>query len=319
MKLRGSYKMKRWGTAVVLLFAAIGMFIPGCLDNPSPKGSEFTDDLGDVIILNGNPEKIITLTPALTEIIYFLGAQDRLVGCDSASGYPSDALEVDRVSSWEGGLDTEKLLSKQPDIVFMDKTLDASGSMYDQLVDLNIPVYRIYPRNLEDTLGVMDDIADIIGPDPDSRGQIDDLRSRLDYVRKDVSKMEENEKPRILHVTYYDGNSDPWVSTDSTFSGDIISAAGGIPVVQDKGGLAIQISVERMIVLDPDIIITSQSQQWPTNSRQSILADDAFRDIGAVREERVFDIEGDWMDRTGPRMIDGLEEVHDIVSDYVGS
>ena len=306
----------RKSSGFLIFLALFTVVLAGCLSKTEPRGTTYIDDIGNDVVIDGTPEKIVTLTPGLTEIVFYLNAGDKIVGCDSASNYPGEAEDIEKVSTWEGP-DTEKILALSPDLILMDKNLDSSGDNYDKLKDLGIPIYRIYPLSIDDTLEVMRDLADILDTDSESESKIKTLEERVGTVRNSVSDIVVSDRPSVLHVTYYEEGSDPWVMTDSTFSGDIISTAGGDPSVKDPKGLAIQISVERFLELDPDIILTSQSSIWPTNSREYILNDEAMEGISAVEEGRVYDIEGDWMDRTGPRMIEGLEAVNGHIEEFV--
>ena len=88
-------------------------------------------------------------------------------------------------------------------------------------------------------------------------------------------------------------------------------------MISDDTGKGITVSIETIITSNPDIIFTSQSSTWPTESRSLILSDERLQDIEAVKNGAVYDVEGDLVDRTGPRMIDGLELFHEYILAYV--
>jgi len=290
--------------------------IAGCLYDGEDGELMFRDGTGTEVRLDGHPQRIVTLTPALTEIIYLLGCGDRLVGVDSDSNYPSEADSLEKVSSWQG-MDTERIVALSPDIVLMDHTLDASGKRYGQLLGLGIPVFRIYPRDMNGLMDTILDIGSVLGVKDLALEEVNSLRSRMVSVET-AAQGDPDGKPRVLHVVYYDGASDPWVMTDSTFSGDMIERAGGECAINEGSGLSVQVSIEMIIGSDPDIIICSQSPLWPTQSRTLILTDDRLSSISAVEDGRVHDLDGELIDRTGPRLVDGMEEVRDLVEDYHG-
>jgi len=298
----------------VLVFASMA----GCLgdDTTGPGhdvGDELainvTDPLGGRVRLENEPERIVTMTPAITEIVFALGKGDQIVGVDSASNYPPEASDIDKVVSWQG-LDLEKLIVLEPDLVIMDKTLDMSEDNYNSMKVAGFQVYRIYPTDVEEVLGSIIGIGDAIGAPVEAGSIVEDFRSRMDVVKQNVTSMDEENRPGVLHVTYYDGSSDPWVATDSTFSGSLIEMAGGRCALSDDTGFVVQVSLERIIASDPDLILCSQSSTWPTQTREIILSDGNWQDIGAVKEGAVHYVEGDWCDRTGPRLILGIEEFH---------
>jgi iron complex transport system substrate-binding protein len=104
------------------------------------------------------------------------------------------------------------------------------------------------------------------------------------------------------------------VHTTSTFSGDLITILGSIPSVEDDSGRSIQITIEQIIELNPDIIFTSQDQTWPTPSYDAIMSDNALKDVNAVKDNKVIEVNADLVDRPGPRLVDGLELFSDHIS-----
>ncbi|MGA1872549.1 MAG: ABC transporter substrate-binding protein [Thermoplasmatota archaeon] len=294
------------------------LFMAGCIDDAHTDGDlRFRDPLGADVVLDRYPERIVTLSPALTETVFALGLGSLIVGTDDMSNYPDGAGDLPDVFTYLG-LDPESLISVDPDLVIMDKTLDISEEAYNSIRDLGIPVYRIYPRNVSEVLEAINGIGTITGASEAAEEMVEDLLDRMTAVQTEVSVWKEEQRPKVLLVSYYDGTGDPWVSTDSTMAGGLIETAGGRNVIADDSGIVVQVPVETIVGADPDIIICTQSEVWPTPTRDTILADDGWKDIGAVVSGRVFEVDGDLVDRTGPRFIHGLETIHDRISDYVG-
>ena len=100
-------------------------------------------------------------------------------------------------------------------------------------------------------------------------------------------------------------------------TGGLIEAAGGINAISDDTGIVVQVPVETIVGADPDIIICTQSTVWATPTRTTILSDDGWKDIQAVVDGEVYDVDGDIIDRTGPRLIEGLETIHGHFKDHV--
>ena len=297
--------------AITILIA--GVLMAGCL-NDGKGDLVYIDDMGTEVRLERTPETVITLTPALTEILFLLGCGEMLVGADSDSNYPPEASDVEHISSWQG-LDTERIVDLDPDIIFMDHTLDASNERYGTLIGLGLNVYTIYPKDLDGLMDVISDIGSILGVPEKARDELGILNGRISNVEEEASS-DPPRAPVIMHIVYYDGTSDPWVMTDSTFSGDMIERCGGVCAIGDGAGLSVQVGLERIIEADPDIIICSQSSSWPTETRGLVMEDQRLSTLSAVSGDRVFDIDADLIDRTGPRLIDGLEIIRGHVADY---
>ncbi|MGA1849166.1 MAG: ABC transporter substrate-binding protein [Thermoplasmatota archaeon] len=315
--------------AGILSFAALVLMaasFAGCLGEENAargpgSGDDLainvTDPLGGRVMLEEEPARIVTMTPAITETVFALGKGGLIVGIDSASNHPTEASNIEKVVSWQG-LDLEKLILLEPDLVIMDKTLDMSGENYNAMKGSGFQVYRIYPLTVEEVLDSIQGIGDAIGAPGEAGSLVEDFRTRMETVKQNASSIEEEDRPRVLHVTYYDGSSDPWVATDSTFSGSLIEMGGGICAFSDDTGFGVQVSLERIIASDPDLILCSQSSTWPTQTREVILSDSNWQDITAVKEGAVQYVEGDWCDRTGPRLILGLEEFHTRIAASAG-
>lgn len=302
-------------TAALLLIAVL---MAGCIDTETVGSIEYVDDMGDTVLIVDDPQRVITLTPGLTEMMFFLGLGDRVVGCDSGSDYPAEVSGIERVHTYMGP-DNEKIVSLAPDLILMDKGLDLYNTTYDVLSSLNLPVYRIYPQSIDDMLESIQDIGDIMGASEAAEEKVALLEARITAVEESAASIQADDMPEILHVNYYSTDSDPWVMTDSTISGDLIRKAGGKCAFTDPSGMAVQISVEKIVDDDPDIILTSQSSTWPTESRDLIMSENKFGEVDAVKNGFVRDINGDIVDRGGPRMVDGLEDIHQLILEYAGS
>ncbi len=300
----------------ILVLALILVGISGCTTEDNQGPVKYTDHMGNTIGLEKTPEKVVALAPSITETMLGIGLGGKLVGCDEGSNSVSGAENLPAVSTWQG-LDLEAVVALEPDIVLMDKTLDMSGDTYSALTGADIQTFVFFPQSLEDMLDQTELIGRICGGEEAADILVDGLEGRIAAV--ETAGAGHSPKPTVLYVTYYDGSDNPWVGTDSTISADLIKIAGGSNMVQDATGFYVQVSLETILAEDPDIIITSQSSIWPTTSRDTILADDNLKDVSAVKNDRVFDIDGDLVDRPGPRMVDGLEEINGHISDFVNA
>jgi len=300
---------------LIIIILLMTTLLTGCTqinnNNEDQEGSirYFVDDTGVTVEVPAQIDRIISLAPSITEILFELGVGDKIVGRDSGSNHPSEAQNIEIVSTYEG-VDMEKIVAAEPDIILMDKTLDLSEANYNKFLEQEITVFRVYPRSLQDVLDNIDMLGKITWTELEAKVLVDDLENRVTDVRSRTTL-----NPKVLHVIYFDGSSSPWVGTTSTFSGDLIEIAGGTAAVSDNSGKTIEFPIEKLIELNPDIILTSQDQTWPTISRESILNDEILEDLNAVKNNQVFDVNADLVDRPGPRIVDGLE----LISQYVSA
>ncbi|WP_455392190.1 ABC transporter substrate-binding protein [[Eubacterium] cellulosolvens] len=299
----------------VLIIIILLILTPGCIDAPEKEGQNrfFIDEAGNEVKIVGVPKTIISLAPSVTEILYFLGLEERVVGIDAASDYPPEVSEKDVVASF-GNLNIEAIISKAPDLIVMDKTLDMSGAWYQKLVEAEFSVYQLFPNNIEDVITQMKVLANITDIYPSVIHKIEGLEARVLGV-ENLTRSIIN-KPTVLYINYYDGTDNPWVGTKSTVSGDLIKMAGGIPLIDESTDIYLQISLETVILSDPDIIISSHSNKWWDGTKEVIMNDDRLSSINAVKNDHVYDIDADLIERPGPRIVDGLESIAQIIADY---
>jgi len=301
--------MKRIVVIPLIALLLLAGMMAGCADDGDEGDIKIADQTGETVTFSETPERIVSLAPSITEILFVLGLEDKIVGIDDASTYPAATADITKVSSWSG-LDMEMVISVDPDVIIMDKTLDMSGERYTTLTEYDLVVFQVFPKTFEDVLEQISLIGKLCDVEEKAEEVVDGLQARIDVVESKTI----DEKPKILYVTYYDGMDNPWVGTDHTFSGDMIEKAGGENIITDNSGICIQVSIETIMDENPDIIFTSQSSSWPTTSRDSILADDNLGQVTAVKNGDVYDIDGDLVDRTGPRLVDGLELMQQYIT-----
>jgi iron complex transport system substrate-binding protein len=310
---------ERYGAAISLLtvLVLLSLFLGGCIDGPEKEGEvrTFIDEAGNSVDIAGTPVRLVSLAPSVTEILYFLGLGDRIVGVDSASDHPTEAGKKQVVSSL-GILNAETLLMVEPDLVVMDKTLDMSGSFYRRLKDAGMTVYQLFPHDIYDVTTQLKVLANITGVYSAVAERINALEERIRVVEDSSGGIAD--PPKVLYINYYDGTDDPWVGSRNTVSGDLIHKSGGEALIDDSTGIYLQVSMETVIIGDPDIIITSSSDKWWNGSKEAILKDERLGSIKAVRNENVYDVNADLVERPGPRLVDGLEAISEIILRYGG-
>jgi len=272
------------------------------------------DDVGRNVVLKGKPERIVSMAPSVTEILFALGVGDRVVGVTDSCDYPPEALNITKIREPFGDFQIEKIVDLKPDLVVMDRYLDLypPGRWLSKLEETNLNVIVLYAQNFE---GVFRDIM-IVGKtveaEDKAKALVESLKGRLDKVREVTSELPKEEIPRVFVTGWYDGKSDPWTSGYGTFANDIITLAGGKNIAEVKGGF-FQISLEELIGSDPEVIIVLEDPRWPTPTYEAILNDERLNGITAVKEGRIYKVDASILSRPGPRLVDGLEEVAKIL------
>ncbi|HEC57786.1 MAG TPA: hypothetical protein ENI32_07970, partial [Candidatus Syntrophoarchaeum butanivorans] len=150
MRRRGKIERYKLASVVILaLLLVTTSFSCGCLKSDEGAWMKVTDDLGRNVTIPHKPERIVSLAPSVTEILFAIGAGDRVVGVDEISNYPPEVAEIEKVGSY-ARISTEKVVDLNPDLV-----VGAYGNgieTIEKISDLGIPVVGLNPRTLDEIL-----------------------------------------------------------------------------------------------------------------------------------------------------------------------
>ena len=263
------------------------------------------DDLGYTITLTEKPERIISLAPANTEILFALGLEENVIGVTEYCNYPSEAEDKEKIGSYTTP-NIEKIVNLNPDLV-----LAAYGNptgTVEALKRFNLTVVGLNARNLDEILYNLRLVGEITGRSANASVLVANMVQRIEVLDGRMSNLKNEERPRILHIIWHDPI---WVAGKGTFEDELIKRSGGVNIAPVEGYRAL--SLEKLIELNPDVIITpSGSGMGCTLTNfcyEYIMGEPRLRSIEAVRTKRVYVINADIVCRAGPRIVDALEEM----------
>jgi iron complex transport system substrate-binding protein len=262
------------------------------------QGAVFTDALGRQVALDGEPERIVTLAPSLTEIVYFLGLGERVVGVTNFSSYPPEAKLKPKVGSYVN-LNAERIISLLPDLVI--GTSDGNQPAVIELIDrAGIPVFIVKPSNTREVIETIRDIGRICGVGDKANALARDLSLRVNRI---VAKTVGLDRP----VVFLQVSAKPIMTVNaSTFSSDLIRLAGGRNMADREPITYPRVSIEEVIREGPDVIIVSSMDRGGEFERikQQWLS---LEMVPAAKTGRVYLVDSDLIDRPSPRIVEGLE------------
>jgi iron complex transport system substrate-binding protein len=305
--------MKRRTTLFAAAITAVALALGGCANDTSGKPSGGADEraafpvtVGD-LTLDKRPERIISLAPVMTEILFAVGAGEQVVAVDDQSNYPPEAPKSD-LSGYTPN--AEAIAAKTPDLVLL--TYDANN-IVQQLTELKIPVYLAdAAQNLDDTYRQITDVGKLTG-------HADEAADVVQRMKDDIAKLLADLPKRTEKLTYYH-EVDPnfYTVTSKTFLGSIYALVGleNIADPADADGSAggyPQLSQEAIIKADPDFIFLADTkccQQTP----EKVKARPGWDTITAVRNNQVVALDDDIASRWGPRVVDLLRTIVEAVS-----
>ena len=256
------------------------------------------DQLGRSVNLPSNPQRIIALAPNITEIMFALGLEHRLVGATRFSDYPTAAQNLPKVGSYVY-LDLEKIVGLKPDLCIAIKDGNPKA-VVDRLEALNIPVYAVDPRNLESVIETVSEMGKLLGAQETAERLKANLQSRIERVEHLLSQT--GHRPRV----FFQIGISPIVSVGTnTFIHGLIELAGGRNLAE--GSMAYpRFSREQVMAFSPDVMIISSMARIDAFDR--VKAEwSQWQDIPAVRDQRIFLVDSNRFDRPTPRLVDALE------------
>jgi len=255
------------------------------------------DDEGTSVMIDDFPERIISLSPAITEVLYALGAADRLVGGTDFDDYPAEAAELPDVATYNGVI-TEQVVALQPDLVLAAGNFFTPPDDIAVLRDLGYPVVVVYAPDVETVMSDIELIGESIGASEAAAAMTADLRTRLDTITAAATT---GSTPR----TFYELGAEPEIygPAPDSFLADMIVRAGGDPVTTGDPA-AWSIPLEELVVADPEVIVLGDAAYGTCPA--DVAGRAGWGGLTAVVEGDVRAVDDVPITRPGPRLAQGL-------------
>jgi iron complex transport system substrate-binding protein len=266
------------------------------------------DDLGRTVKIDKLPQRIISLAPSNTEIIYALGLEDKLVGTTDYCDYPEAAKNKPRVAGYINP-DLEKVVSQQPDLIIAEAIHE--NTVLPALEKLGLTVIVTSATSLDVVLDDIRLIGEITGKSKAATKLVDDLAKRIQAITTKTAGLTIEQRPRVLYVVWYDPI---WTMGSETFIDDIIWKAGGTNIFSKDFEKSHVASLEAIIAKNPQVIIVSGMATTGDLIYDNITKESRLAGVDAMHDGRVYKIsDANLIERPGPRVVDGLEEVAQMI------
>ncbi|EGA90423.1 metal ion ABC transporter substrate-binding protein [Planococcus donghaensis MPA1U2] len=259
-----------------------------------------TDDLDNELTFETVPETVVSLIPSNTEILYEIGAGEKVIGATDYDNYPAEAAEVERVSD-SISFNAERIIELDPDVVIGYSTGAPTG--YEELEAAGIPVFVIESaQSFEDVYGDIEQISTVMGLEDKGEEINRTIQQQIEEVQKKVAAVEENKQ------LYFEISPSPELYTtgQKTFQQEILNHAKVENLFGDLEGWP-KISEEEVIQRNPEIITTTVS--YTEDPITEIKAREGWSDIEAVKNDQVFFLDSDITSRPGPRIGEAVQLV----------
>jgi len=297
------------------LLLAILVLLVGCQTPSAPAiipaaqmSITLTDDLGRIISLDQSARRIVSLSPPLTEILFALGASSQVVGRDTFSDYPQEVTSLPDVGGSFGKYSEETILSLQPDLILAGEI--NTPELVTSLENLGLTVYYLKnPINLEGMFFALQTVGVLSGKETAADQLVGSLQARAESLQSKLANI--STRPTVFYELDASDPAKPYTPGKSTFYTSLIHLAGGENFGASLDADWAQISLEQLLMADPQFILLGDSV-WGVTP-QSVAERAGWQSLTAIREERVLPFDDNLLVRFGPRWLDGLEALARIL------
>lgn len=276
------------------LFLFIGLTFSGFADAKLTT----KDFLGRNVKIPGEPKRILSLSPATTEILFLLGLEKNIVGVTSDCNFPTQALKKPKVGKF-GFIDLEKVVSLKPDIIFATSDMN---KQLDVLKNYNVPLIALNSTDINSVLENVELVGGLTNRQKSAKKIKDALNIRINKVK---AKAKLNIHPSVFYCIWYD----PLITAGSkSFIGDMIKISGGNNIAEGIKAPFAKYSLESLVAKNPEFIIVPK-----TTFSKMDLKISPWNRLKAVKNNKVLAVNEDIYLRPAPRIIDALEELQNYI------
>ncbi len=274
----------------------------GVQTQPAPIA--LTDGLGRQVKLESPARRVVSLAPSNTEILFAIGAGPQVVGRDDLSDYPDEVAGIQSVGGSMGNFSTEAIVALKPDLVLAAEI--NTPELVKTLEGLGLTVYYLSnPTTLDGMYANLETVAKLTGHVDETSTLIQSLKARVTAVDTKLAGI--SEKPTVFYELDATDASKPYTAGPGTFIDLLIQRAGGTNVASTLKDQYPQVSLEELVVLDPDVIILSDSAYGETPDK--VAARPGWGTLAAVKNGQVYPFDYHLLSVPGPRLVDGLEQL----------
>jgi len=315
----GEAFMGNSGATVLLVVSAVLMgFLGACTpasEEPAPPAQnesafplDVTDQVGRQVRIEKISERIVTLSPSNTEIIYALGLDEKLVGVTEYCDYPEAAKGKPKIGGFST-VDMEKVVEIEPDLILAAAIHE--DEVIPQLERFGLTVLALTPKTVEQVLDAIILVGKCAGQQQEAAQLVAEMRGRIKAITDKTTNLTQAERPRVFYVLW----QDPLMTVGSpTQIHQLIELAGGTNIARGLDEDYPTLGLETVVAANPQVIIASSGHGEGAHlPYEFALTDGRLRSTDARIEGQLYEIESDLVARSGPRVVDGLEHLAKMI------
>ncbi len=261
------------------------------------------DDLGRTITLASPARRVVSLAPSNTEILFAIGAGTQVVGRDETSDYPAEALSLPTIGGYSG-YNQEAIVALHPDLVLAQGGGFNSPELVASLENLGLTVFVLpNPQTIEAMYTNLETVGKLTGHESESAALVESLKGRVAAVDQKILTV--TTRPSVYYELDATDATKPYTAGPGSFVDTLITRAGGVNIGAGLASPWAQISLEQLVVANPEIIILGDAAYGETP--QKVAARSGWETLNAVKSGQIFVFDDNLVSRPGPRLVDGLE------------
>ncbi|MBN1133975.1 MAG: cobalamin-binding protein [Methanosarcinaceae archaeon] len=289
-------------SCVILLILTIVL-----ISNAQAYPINVTDDFGYEATIEKQPERIVSLSPCNTEILFVVGAGDKVIGGTTYDAYPPEAVNLPKIGGFSS-VNIEAVVNLTPDLVLAE---DTNGEdTINSLRNLDFTVITFNPQSMDDILDNIRLVGDITGNEDTAESVTEDMILQILSITSQTENMSYDQRPRVLYLVWHDPL---YAAGSDTYPSDLIWMSGGKNILEGEGWPII--SLEEVINKNPQVIICSGMGGGSYIIMEAIKNNDILAQTDAVKNQKVYAIaDSQTIELAGPRIVQGLAELHGYIA-----
>lgn len=259
-------------------------------------GISILDDFGNEIKLEAPAQRIISLAPSNTEILFAVGAGDKVIGVTTFDDYPEEVLQIEKIGDFNG-MNLERIIELEPDLVI--NYGEGITEETQRLVEAGIQIAGFEPESIEEIVETIKRVGILTGKVAES----ETLAGEMLKKEAELIGMVQGLKKKTV---FYEIWHEPLMAAGpGSFVDQLIQLAGGINVAGDAESEYPQFDLEQLIERNPQVYLTAND--LPEKTVESIKSRPGYENIEAIKSDQIYLLNGNIMSRPGPRIIEALE------------
>ncbi|UTR13876.1 ABC transporter substrate-binding protein [Salipaludibacillus sp. LMS25] len=268
-----------------------------------------TDGVGQEVTIDETPETIASLLPSSTEIVFELGAGDRMIGVSEYCNFPEETADIQVIGAQD--MDAELILSLSPDLLLVQEYhYQNHEDVLNEYEEAGIDVLVMgSAESFEETYDTIRMIGEATGTSDEAGQIVTSMEERLEEIREQAETIPEEDRQTVW--VEVGPSPDIFTTGQDTFMHEMLEAINATNAAEEESGW-VQFTEEEIVTLEPDVVITTYGY-YIDSPEADVLARDGWSEVPAIQNERVYDVDNDTVTRPGPRLIEGVETLAKLV------